>query len=194
VGKAIRFIRGFRPTWDDAYAAELMQKLGLTERDMILTASFGGRMKLALLLALAWRPQVLVLDEPTTGLDARARQVLFTELLAIVKDEERTVIISSHQITDLERFADRIGILHQGKLLVDGVTSELVERFVQVEFTGSSEVASHPGLTIQEQDGRRFRGVLDTQVLPLAELGRRGATDLDHQPQTLEELFLALTR
>ncbi len=194
VRKVVRFIRGFRPTWDDAYAAELMEKLGLAENEFVLTQSFGGRMKLALLLALAWRPQVLILDEPTTGLDARARQVLFAELLSVVKDEERTVVISSHQITDLERFADRIGILHQGRLLVEGGTGELVERFLLIEGNGPAALARLPGISILEQEGSRFRAVLDTSLMPLSMLALHGATQVEHLPQTLEELFLTLTR
>jgi ABC-type sugar transport system ATPase subunit len=109
VEKAIRFVRGFRPTWDEAYAARLMETFSLSPGDKIATLSFGAKTKLALLLAMAWHPQVLVLDEPTTGLDAHSKRAVFAELLAIVRDEARTVVISSHQLTDLERFADRVG-------------------------------------------------------------------------------------
>ena len=196
VSKAIRFIRGFRPTWDDDFAAQLMQTLGISNGDKIATLSFGGRTKLALLLALAWRPQVLVLDEPTTGLDAHSKKAIFAELLSIVKDEARTVLISSHQISDLERFADRVGVLHKGRLLLEGETSELVERYVQVEFTASptSAIATTQGLIVQGQDGSRWQGVLDTQACAVNALTARGAVDVHSQALTLEELFLALTK
>lgn len=196
IAKAIRFIRGFRPTWDDAYAGHLMQRLDLSSSDRIQTLSFGGRMKLALLLALAWRPQVLVLDEPTTGLDAHSKQALFSELLTIVKDEARTVLISSHQISDLERYADYIGILHRGRLLTEGATGDLVESHLQVEFQTDhpDRFQRLPGLTLVDQQDSRLRGVLDTMVTPTAELATRGAKDLHTLPLTLEELFLALTK
>ena len=196
VGKAIRFIRGFRPTWDEAYCARLMQSLGIAADERIATLSFGGRTKLALLLALAWRPQVLVLDEPTTGLDAHSKQAVFAELLAIVRDEARTVFISSHQLSDLERFTDRVGVLHKGRLVAEGATAELVERHVQTEFTAENAdvFARVPGLTVQERDGSRWRAVLDTLACPLASLATRGARDVETQPLTLEELFLALTK
>ncbi len=193
VSKAIRFIRGFRPTWDDAYAADLMHKLGLNANDRILTLSFGGRTKLALLLALAWRPQVLFLDEPTTGLDAHAKRVVFTELLSTVKDEERTVFISSHQISDLERFADRVGLLCKGRLIMEGATSDLVEHFVQLEYSAPRTLNDVPGLTVQAQDGDRWRAVLDTRAASVEALTKRGAAGLHQQALTLEELFLALT-
>ena len=196
VGKAIRFIRGFRPTWDEAYAARLMQSLGISADERIATLSFGGRTKLALLLALAWHPQLLVLDEPTTGIDAHTKKAVFAELLAIVRDEARTVFISSHQLSDLERFADRVGVLHKGRLVAEGATGELVERHLQAEWEAENveAFARVPGLTLQEREGQRWRGVLDTLTCPLASLAQRGARDVQTQALTLEELFLALTK
>ena len=196
VGKAIRFVKGFRPTWDDAYCARLMEALGIAAGERIATLSFGGRTKLALLLALAWHPQVLVLDEPTTGLDAHSKKAVFAELLAIVRDEARTVLISSHQLSDLERFADRVGVLHRGRLLAEGATAELVERHLQAEFEAEDErpFAQVPGFTVQEREGPRWRAVLDTLTCPLDSLARRGARDVRTQALTLEELFLALTK
>ena len=196
VGRAIRFTRGFRPTWDDAYCARLMQDFGIAANDRIATLSFGGRTKLALLLALAWRPKILVLDEPTTGIDAHTKKAVFSELLAIVRDEARTVFISSHQLSDLERFADRVGVLHKGRLVAEGATSELVERHLQAEWEAENAeaFARVPGLTLQEREGSRWRGVLDTLTCPLASLAQRGARDVRTQALTLEELFLALTK
>lgn len=196
IGRAIRFNRGFRPTWDDTYCARLMQDFSLSANDRIATLSFGGRTKLALLLALAWRPKLLVLDEPTTGIDAHSKKAVFTELLNIVRDEARTVFISSHQLSDLERFADRVGVLHKGRLVVEGATGELVERHLQVEWEADDPegFAGVPGLTLQEREGLRWRGVLDTLTCPLQALTQRGARDVRTQALTLEELFLALTR
>jgi ABC-2 type transport system ATP-binding protein len=196
IGRAIRFHRGFRPTWDDGYCDRLMEVFGLNTGDRIATLSFGARTKLALVLALAWHPQVLILDEPTTGLDAHSKRAVFSELLAIVKDEARTVLISSHQLSDLERFADRVGVLHKGKLLAEGATSELVERHVLAEF--ESETVTNwetlSGVHVQEREGSRWRAVLDTIVCPMEKLTSHGARHLHTQPLTLEELFLALTR
>jgi ABC-2 type transport system ATP-binding protein len=196
IGRAIRFNRGFRPTWDDAYCARLMQDFGISADDRIGTLSFGGRTKLSLLLALAWRPQLLVLDEPTTGIDAHSKKAVFAEMLNIVRDEARTVFISSHQISDLERFADRVGVLHKGRLVAEGSTGELVERHLQAEWVAEKvdNFAHVPGLTLQERDGPHWRGVLDTLTCPLNALVQRGARDVRTQPLTLEDLFLALTQ
>ena len=196
IGRAIRFTRGFRPTWDDAYCARLMQDFGISANERIATLSFGGRTKLALLLALAWRPKILVLDEPTTGIDAHTKKAVFTELLSIVRDEARTVLISSHQLSDLERFADRVGVLHTGRLVAEGAMGELIERHLQAEWEAENvDAFAHvPGLTLQEHEGPRWRGVLDTLTCPLAALAQRGAREVRTQALTLEELFLALTK
>ena len=85
VGKAIQFVRGFYPTWDQTYCDRLMTSLDLGADDNIATLSFGARIKLALVLALSWRPKVLMLDEPTVGLDAISKQQVFAELLAAVR-------------------------------------------------------------------------------------------------------------
>ena len=123
VHKVIQFVRGFYPTWDQAYCGRLMTSLDLGANDKISTLSFGARIKPALLLALAWRPKALILDEPTVGLDAISKQAVFTELLAAVQDAERTVLISSHGLTDVERFADHLGMINadDSELEVDEV-------------------------------------------------------------------------
>src|SRR5688572_18030556 len=114
IERAIRFVRGFYPTWDPAYCDRLLDLFQLSPTDIIATLSFGSRIKLALILAMAWRPRLLVLDEPTVGLDAIGKQALFAELLSAVRDEDRTVFISSHAISDLERFADHVAMIQQG--------------------------------------------------------------------------------
>ena len=128
VGKAIRFVRGFYPEWDEAYCTALMKTFRLGASDRIQTLSSGAKTKLSLLLALARRPQVLILDEPLNGLDAIAKQQIFGELLEAVEGGERSVLISSHNLSDLERFADHVGMLKQGKLILEGRMDEVVER------------------------------------------------------------------
>ncbi len=195
VGRAIRFVKGFRPNWDDAYCSRLMEVFGFSPSDKIATLSFGSRTKLALLTAMAWHPQVLVLDEPTTGLDAQSKKAMFSELLSIVRDEARTIFISSHQLSDLERYTDRLAILHRGKLLAEGATAELVERHLQVEFTAeASGVETKAGVLLLEHDGPRWRAVVDTAVCPMASFSANGVRDVQSQPLTLEELFLAITK
>src|SRR4030095_4374149 len=83
--------------------------------------SFGTRIKLGLIVALSHRPSLLLLDEPTVGLDVISKQQIFAELLAAVQSEERTVLIASHNLGDVERFTDHVGIIVNGTLLLQEI-------------------------------------------------------------------------
>jgi ABC-2 type transport system ATP-binding protein len=194
VHQAIRFVRGFYPTWDQAYCDHLLHVFHLTADQVVHEFSFGARIKLALTLALSWRPKLLVLDEPTVGLDAISRQQVFAELLAAVRDEERTVFISSHGITDLERCADHVGMIKDGRMLFEGATAEVVERYRMVDFItdGNVELADAPGLFVQKRENDRWRVLLDRHSAAIEWAQRHGARRVADAPVSLEELFVAL--
>ena len=195
VGRAIRFVRDFYPTWDEALCLRLLGLFRLHPEEKIAALSFGARTKLSLLLALCPRPQVIVLDEPTTGLDPEARQILFNELLRMVADENRTVLISSHQLSDLERFADHIGILSEGRLLCEGPTSDLVARHRLVEFsrTGPGTLPAMPGFYLRRENAGRSLAVVDLEMHPPPTLEARSLLVHSQTELSLEELFLAMT-
>jgi ABC-2 type transport system ATP-binding protein len=161
-----------------------------------VTLSFGARTKLSLLLALARRPEVLVLDEPTSGLDAVSKQQVFGELLKAVEDGERTVLISSHGLADIERFADHVGMIKGGKLLLEGRTDEVVERYRFAEFftNNGTTMESREGLMILKSQENRWHALLDTQSDALGWLASRGAQQVTLTRLTLEDLFVALVR
>jgi ABC-2 type transport system ATP-binding protein len=138
----------------------------------------------------------MVLDEPTLGLDAISRQELFSELLAAVREGDRSIFISSHGLSDLERFADHIGMIKRGRLLFEGATSEVIERYRMVDFIAQEPVdfAAHPGFVVQKNEGTRWRVLLDLRQASLDWIKGRGATQIADAPVTLEELFVALGR
>lgn len=195
VGRAIDFVSGFYPDWDSDRCERLMRDFEMDRSAKIQTLSFGARTKLSLILALSRKPDLLLLDEPTTGLDAIARKVLFTELLSILRSEGRTIVISSHQLTDLERFADHIGILHEGKLLLSGRMDEVVQQHVEVEIdVGNLSIPTMAGTRVLKREGQRVRLLVDRRIqsstLPLGP-GMRFITEC---PVTLEQLFLDLVQ
>jgi ABC-2 type transport system ATP-binding protein len=194
VGKAIRFIRGFYPSWDDAYCASLMESFRLGAQEKIVALSLGAKTKLSLLMALSRRPEVLILDEPTTGLDAVSRQQVFGELLKAVEDGNKSILISSHGLSDIERFADRVGIINKGKMLLEGRTDEMVERFRFAEFfcDAGANFRGCDGLTIVKRSDNRWRVLLDMQSAAQLWLEKQGARQLTLTAVTLEELFIAL--
>lgn len=196
VSRLISFVKGFYPTWDDAYCSRLLEEFGIDPTARVMTLSFGTKIKLSLVLALAWRPTLLVLDEPTVGLDAISKRQVFAELLAAVRGEDRAVFISSHAITDLERFADHVGMIKGGKLLFEGPVVDIVERYRIVDLTAeqASRVSDQDGVVVQEKDGSRWRVLLDRERMPVERLTQLGITPLADSSLSLEELFVALGR
>jgi ABC-2 type transport system ATP-binding protein len=196
VAGAIHFVRGFYPTWDDGYCERLLASLSVKAAERIGSLSFGARIKLALILALAWRPTLLVLDEPTVGLDAISKRQIFTELLSAVRDEARTVFISSHAISDLERFADHVGMIKDGRLLFEGAIDEVAERFRLVDLISDHDVelVDEPGLLVQQREANRWRVLVDRQSPAAGVASQAGVRVVAETPLSLEDLFIALGR
>ncbi|HNT34120.1 MAG TPA: ABC transporter ATP-binding protein, partial [bacterium] len=109
VGALISFICAFYPEWDFDYCENLLARFHLLRDAKISELSLGERTKLALTLVLPRRPPLLLLDEPTIGLDAISKKEFFAEILKLVEDGHHSVLISSHGLSDIERFADHIG-------------------------------------------------------------------------------------
>jgi ABC-2 type transport system ATP-binding protein len=193
VGRAIDFVRGFYPDWDAVRSEELQFKFGLHRAERVDSLSFGERIKLALVLALSRDPELLVLDEPTLGLDAIARRQLFTELLRFMKRDERTILISSHQLADLERFADHAAIMNRGRLLACGRMDELIERFHQLDVMVTHDIVSPiAGVYVVEQQGNRARLMIDRAAVSAGALDALGVEVITDLPLTLEDIFLTL--
>ncbi len=190
VGRAIRFIRGFYPEWDQDYCSDLLRRFKIDADDKIATLSLGNAIKLGLVLALARRPRVLIMDEPTLGLDALSKKELFAELLALMGDEEHTVLISSHNLADLERFTDHIGVIHEGTMLLKGRTDHLLETYRQVSFTLAGEPPA--GAHLIKRDRDQLRVLTDSADDYVQCLNGCGAAGVSVQPVTLEELFVGL--
>lgn len=196
VGRAIQFVKGFYPTWDDSYCRQLLRTLNVGTQERVASLSFGARVKLSLILALSWRPKMLILDEPTVGLDAISKQEVFGELLNAVGDGERTVLISSHNLADVERFTDHIGMIKRGRMVFEGSTADMIERHRMVDFlTDHGDViANRPGVFVQRQDRNRWRALVDVERAPLDWLRQAGAAEIAATPVTLEDVFVALGR
>ena len=132
VGRALDFVRGFYPDWNQDRCERLLTEFSVARNERIAALSFGARIKLSLVMALSRDAELLLLDEPTVGLDVNARLLLFREIRDFVKRQDgtkgRTVVISSHQLSDLEKLADHVAILNKGRLIATGRMDELVER------------------------------------------------------------------
>ena len=138
------FVSAFYPTWDQAEFDRLLHVFDLPARCKAGHLSGGMRVKLALALALAYRPPILILDEPTAGLDPVARREFLEIIGRQAQQENRTTFFSSHVIDEVERIADRVGILHKGQLCYEGDIETLQATVRRVDYVESEERT--PGL------------------------------------------------
>jgi ABC-2 type transport system ATP-binding protein len=125
VGELIRYTRAFHPAWDDAYAEELRRAFGLEPRARVGTLSKGQKARLGLLCALAFRPELLVLDEPSSGLDPVVRRDIVEAIIRTIADEGRTVLFSSHLLDEVERVADHVTMISDGRVAMSAPLDEL---------------------------------------------------------------------
>jgi ABC-2 type transport system ATP-binding protein len=125
VAELVRFTRSFYPTWDDDHARSLQQMFELDESKQIRQLSKGQRARVGLLLALAFRPQLLVLDEPSSGLDPLVRRDILLAVIETVVQDGRTVLFSSHLLDEVERVADRVAIIEGGRIIQNDLLEHL---------------------------------------------------------------------
>ncbi len=200
-GQLFDYCRPFYPTWDNALQARLESDLGLTSRAPLRTLSRGTRMKAALLSSLAYRPDLVVLDEPFTGLDPLVRDELVRGLLEVSDERTWTVLISSHDIDDVERLADWVGFIKDGRLLFAEPVSALLERFRLVEVVSSEDtpavLPADPQWLPHGTAGRTLRFIDTHHDAPGAD-SRIAATfpgcEVRTSPLPLREIFVTLAR
>jgi ABC-2 type transport system ATP-binding protein len=194
VGRALNFLRKFYPDWDDARCEQLLADFGLERSQTIAALSFGARNKLSLVAAFSRDAELLLLDEPTTGLDVNAKLKLFGLILDFVKREDRAVVISSHQLADLERVADQVAIMDKGRLVLFERMDRLVSRFIQLDahLTTGGAMPELDGVKLLARDGDRLRLLLDLDSADRSQLAAHGLEALSETPLTLEEIFVAL--
>jgi ABC-2 type transport system ATP-binding protein len=126
VDRLLRMVSGYYPTWDGELARELVARFAIDSRKKAGALSRGQGTRLRLVMAMAFRPRVLVLDEPAAGLDLSGRRRLLESVLEIVRDPQRSVLVSSHVLHDVERVADRLLVLNAGRVVQEGGTAALV--------------------------------------------------------------------
>lgn len=183
--------------WDDGRARQLAGLFEVPLRQRAGTLSRGQRAKVALILAMAFHPELLLLDEPTLGLDPVARRQFLEGLLGEFMDGERTVLISSHLITEIAGIVDHVGILREGKLIRCQRTEELLASVRRVRLLFESEpprAFGVEGLLRADRQGREMVLTVDRfdpERTP-AVLRDLGSASLTVEDLSLEEAFVAL--
>jgi ABC-2 type transport system ATP-binding protein len=190
-----RYYQAFFPKWDQAFAEELLRRFELDTNAKVKNLSKGQRARASLLVALAHRPELLVLDEPSSGLDPIVRRDILEAIIRAIADEGRTVLFSSHLLNEVERVSDHVTMINKGKIVFSAPLDDIKDthrcltlRFAQAQ-ARPPELA---GVLTWEGRGHEWTAVYHGQPAELqAAAARCGAQVLDKRVPSLDEIFVA---
>jgi ABC-2 type transport system ATP-binding protein len=190
----VRFNRGFFPRWSDALARKYVEVLEIPMKRKFRKLSTGNQTKLCLLLALAQGAELLILDEPTAGLDPIVTDQLLRVLVDDFANEGRTLFLSSHHLSEVERIADWVGIIDRGKLLLEARLDDVRSNFRRIRAVGQglSVATGREVLRSKAGEGTTEYVVRADAESFAAELRSQGATVMDVSPMNLQEIFVEL--
>ncbi len=191
------FIRSIYPGWDESYAAELLRRFDLRAQQTLAGFSHGQRVKALLMLNFARRPRLLLLDEPTTGLDPVARDEVLQALADVLRDEARSVLFSSHNTKDIEQIADTITFVHDGALLASKDKETFLDDWRRIVCHGSWEPdkSAWPEIAAARQNG----SILELKVRQFSDgllqrLQTQGVEIRSTEAMSLEDIFVTTVR
>jgi ABC-2 type transport system ATP-binding protein len=198
VGRLIKLCKGLSMNWNDKFFGHLIEKFRLPTDRRVKELSIGMRAQLNLALAMAIDPELLIFDDPTLGLDTIARRQFLELAIDLIQRQGRTILFSSHILSDVERIADRIGIIVAGKLVVDCPLEELKARVKKLRVIFPE--AAPPNLYLKEIVNQQIDG--REMVITVANWNRQKQTVLDtfkpasctEIPMSLEDIFIECTR
>jgi ABC-2 type transport system ATP-binding protein len=197
IHQLISYSQAFYPNWDPDYAESLRNMFELDPKAYVRALSRGQRARAGLLVALAHRPDLLVLDEPSSGLDPVVRRDILGAIIRTIADEGRTVLFSSHLLDEVERVADRIAILHHGRIQLCAPMDQILSSHRRVRLRLSSAVSRFPteGIWIHcEGSGHDWSVVAEGEMHDIqTEVSRLQAEILTVEPMNLDDIFVART-
>ena len=195
VWEVLRYTEAFYSGWDKAYAAQLLDQFALDADARVKTLSKGQRARLGLIVAEAYRPELLILDEPSSGLDPIVRRDILEAIVRTVADEGRTIIFSSHLLDEVERVSDHLAMLHHGRVRFCAPLDDIKARHRRISLHFERPQAKPPtvsGAIRVEGAGREWTVICDAGKLHAPSMAHQlGATVVDETPASLDEIFIA---
>lgn len=197
VWQILKFTSAFYPTWDEDYASELLETFKLDSQKRIKQMSKGQRARVGLTLALAHRPQLLVLDEPSSGLDPVVRNDILGAIIRTIADQGSTVLFSSHLLDEVQRLSDIVGVIRAGKLVEFGPLEEMQTKYQRVVVRTLDSVGPPDINPLGEwsQKGSEWTAILDISEDELNEVfSSLGAEIVRSESVSLNEWFVDSSR
>jgi ABC-2 type transport system ATP-binding protein len=194
----LRYTQAYHPSWDKGYASQLLNTFGLDPRKKFSELSQGMRAQAGLVVAVAHRPDLLILDEPSSGLDVVVRQDILDAIVRTVAEDGRTVIFSSHFLDEVERMCDQVSVMHEGKVILQGAVDEVrsMHHVSQVRFPKRLDIPpSIDGALSVVGDGRSWSVVHASPIESLRNVVADAQGEItESRIATLEEILIARIR
>ena len=191
----MNYTSAFYPDWDASYAEELRQMFNLDASAIVKEMSQGQKARAALLCALAYRPPLLLLDEPSSGLDPVVRRDILGAIIRTVADEGRTVLFSSHLLEEVERVADDVAMIHNGQIVMHDSLENIrgSHHFVTLRFPEPlTEPPQFPEALSIEGKGDEWTVLCNGNFTKMFEESKaRGCEIFEETPPSLEDIFVA---
>lgn len=191
----IGFTRAFYPDWDDEYANHLVNSFGLNKSSIVGTLSRGQRAQVGLILAVSHHPDLLLLDEPSTGLDPIVRKDILVEIIHAVTERGQTVFFSSHLLEEVERMSDCIAMIYQGKVVLSGSLDEIKQNHKVLVLGFDNPVETLPsfsGVFSIQGSGKEWTILCDANFDQLnKEITEAKAGIIEQHQPSLTEIFIA---
>jgi ABC-2 type transport system ATP-binding protein len=195
VGELMRYTQAFHPTWDARYERELLETFALDPSKKIKELSKGMRAQTGLITAVAHRPELLILDEPSSGLDAVVRRDILDAIVRAVADDGRTVIFSSHLLDEVERMSDHVTLINEGRVSLSGGLDDVRGAYQRSRVRFVEHLDLPPVLEtalVVEGSGRTWSVVHSGSPEQFRQsVLARGGEIVESRDATLEEIFLA---
>jgi ABC-2 type transport system ATP-binding protein len=195
VGELLRYSAAFRPGWDATYADSLLSQFDLDLNSRISTLSKGQRARAGLTVALAFRPEFLLLDEPSSGLDPIVRRDVLGAIIKTVSQEGRTVLFSSHLLSEVEQVCDRIVMLSHGRIALDADLDEIKRSHFYIELRWKEVRADPPnieGAFSWKGCGVEWKAIWRGEPHRLQAETALSNARLNIRPASLDEIFVAV--
>jgi len=195
IRELLDYTRAFFPAWDEKFAEELREMFELSPDQKIKTLSRGQRARAGLIAAIAHRPKLLVLDEPSSGLDPVVRRDILSAIIRTVADEGRTVLFSSHLLDEVQRVSDQVAMLHLGKMQLTSTMDEVLTSHhrLTVRFEQPlDEPLKVEGALRCEGEGREWTVLCNGERAGVEErLTQLNGEIVDRASPSLDEIFVA---
>jgi ABC-2 type transport system ATP-binding protein len=197
VKELMRYTEAFYPTWDRGYAEELRAGFGLDANARLKTLSKGQRARAGLIAALAFRPDLLLLDEPSSGLDPIVRRDILGAIVRTIADEGRTVLFSSHLLSEVERVSDYVAMIREGRVVFCDTLDAVKQSHFRMTLhfpDARPDAPSLEGALAWEGGGREWTAICAGRSVHLeAEAILLGARVVEESAVSLDEIFVART-